>query len=94
MQFPDVFRRHHELQVRLARLADLALGRRPHHDDSRSRELAAQLQRLRNRRDAERRRACSEPVNGVEARALGTAGRGIAAVCSLPEIIQSGVISR
>ena len=42
-----------ELEPGDARLADLPLGHRPHHDDPRISESCAQMQRLGQRRDAE-----------------------------------------
>ena len=43
-----------ELEPRDARLADLALGHRPHHEDARVAKCGSEVERFRQRRDAER----------------------------------------
>ena len=49
-----------ELEPGDARLADLALGHRPHHDDARIPQRGAQVERLGQRRDAESGRTAVE----------------------------------
>ena len=59
-----------ELDVRVARLAYLAVERGPHDDDPRRRELTAKHERLWHGRDTHRRCACTERCSRDVGRAV------------------------
>ena len=77
----------HELEVRVARLPDLAVAGGPHDDDARRRELAPELEALGHRRDAERRRARAE-------RRAGDVGGAVPVAVRLDDRPELGAVER